>query len=336
MDANPRFFGGTEYMITRFKTFIEPELTKLTNYNVFSLPGNVSNLNNYDKPGIIWLHNLPTQFGSDIPYYFSKPKYTQYVQQVIVPSNFVKKHLLENYTFEQNQIIVIPNAIDPLTFNEKKYDRTIPKLIYTSNSARGLEMLLQAADKINVPFELEIFTNMNPHIEGFFEGDSAKRWILELLEEKPNIKMYGKTNKVTLRRHIEDANIFAYPSTYLETSCISLIEAMSAGVYCVVSKTGALPETGKRYPAYFEWQGVLNNLITQDQAHDSTLLRKLHSENYGANIEIVAKHLEQALFTVQHQLPDMQKQVAFANRTYNWERIKDLWLEWHDELPENP
>ena len=328
MYINNNFFGGTEYMAYKFQEKILPELPKINNYNLWVMPGGINNL--YDKPNILWLHNFPHQFGDEINYLFNKKQYTQNFYQVIVPSHFTKNFLIKNYAFTKSQVTVIPNALEPLTFHKDKFNTALPKMIYISDPSRGLEMLLEAANRITIPFELEIFTDMNPHINGFYQEDQPKKWVIELLKNKPNIKMYGRTNKATLKQHIESAHVFAYPSTYLETSCLSLMEAMSAGLICVVSDKGALPETGKRYPFYFNWEGELNQLIDSGRAYDLNNLRNLHFNNYEQNVNIVVSELEKALFNATHTIPEMEKQVGFVNRTYSWDRIKDLWIEWHD------
>ena len=46
-----------------------------------------------------------------------------------------------------------------------------------------------------------------------------------------------------MRSELSTFDILAYPSTFEETSCISVIDALSAGLKVVCSNIGALPET---------------------------------------------------------------------------------------------
>ena len=45
----------------------------------------------------------------------------------------------------------------------------------------------------------------------------------------------------------------AQKSTFEETSCISLLECMAAGLYCITTDFGALFETGAEFPMYIPY-----------------------------------------------------------------------------------
>lgn len=328
-------YGGTEYMSATFNQQILPYLPKLQEYSLEIIPGyHLSLLNLFNTKAILWLHNLPEQLGEEMVAAMRTPIVRDAYYHIIVPSKWTKKYLIDNFGVAPNKITAIPNAIHPLNYTDsKKHDVVMPKFIYYSDSMRGLEMLLQGAALVDEPFTLDIYTNMNPHTQGFGPNTPPNKWVLELIEEKPHINIYGRTNNITLRRRIEEANVFLYPSTYLETSCISLMEAMSAGLLCVVPKIGALSETGQRYPIYFDWTSTMNELIHTHQAHDTVNYRNLYPADYGDNVLRVKQCIENAIFRIHRDLPDIDQQVGFVNRTYSWERIKDLWIEWHDKLP---
>ena len=65
--------------------------------------------------------------------------------------------------------------------------------------------------------------------------------------QHPKIRYHGTQPNAAVREALTRAHVFAYPSVLRpETSCLCLIEAMSAGLVCVHSNLGALFETAWR------------------------------------------------------------------------------------------
>ena len=48
--------------------------------------------------------------------------------------------------------------------------------------------------------------------------------------------------------------MFAYPSTWEETSCNAALESMAAGLFCIVTNFGALYETCSEFPVYVTYE----------------------------------------------------------------------------------
>jgi glycosyltransferase involved in cell wall biosynthesis len=332
-EPNKIAYGGTEYMVRLVEKNIVPYMPKLEKYETFCMPGLTPNvIDLIDKDLVVWNHNLLTQFGNHTAYMFSKPSIQDSVRYWIVPSNFSKQHHIENFNIEENKIFVINNAITPLNPNLKKYNKCKkPKIIYTSNPGRGLELLLHAIKKIDLDFELNIYGDWKPEIQDFSKNENPLKWVQEVLED-PRINVYGHTAKNTLRRRISESHIFAYPSTYLETSCISLIEAMSAGLVCVVPNAGALGETsGGTFPI-FNWAGELKELVDRGFGENLTDFSIRFKDDFNVNVDAYAEQLTSAIEKVNKNNTDIESQVEYANNTYSWETVKKSWLEWHDNI----
>jgi glycosyltransferase involved in cell wall biosynthesis len=102
--------------------------------------------------------------------------------------------------------------------------------------------------------------------------------------------------------------MFAYPSIWEETSCISLLESMAAGLYCVVTNYGALYETGAEFPVYVNYETNFVNLAHQ----------------FAEGIKICRDTLHEP--AIQEHLDEQQK---YVKRFYSWDKKS---LEWTNFL----
>ena len=102
--------------------------------------------------------------------------------------------------------------------------------------------------------------------------------------------------------------MYVYPSIFEETSCISAIESLSAGLYSIVTNYGALYETCAEFPMYVTY--------TKDL--------KILSQTFAVAIEMAAKTLHET--AIQDSL-DMQQ--AYYKKYYNWDKRA---MEWNNFL----
>jgi glycosyltransferase involved in cell wall biosynthesis len=290
--------GGTEYMARNFRKKILPLTPKLQNYLSVIVPGivpNESNLYNSNKQIIMWIHNTPSQYTEEALRILRNPKFLDKIKYFIAVSESGKQEILKQVNIEPERIYVIPNAVNPLRYNSIKFNKPNKiKVITASSPDRGLVILLNSLPLIKEDFELDIFGSFNP--DKFPE-----------LTPDPRINFYGFSAKATVAKHYELAHIHAYPSTYIETFCISQAEAMSAGLLCVTSDIGALPEVSNGYTTIYPYEPDNNK-----------------------HIEIFAEKLSEAINTIKSGNWNPEAQIEYVNKTYSWDAIKDKWLEFHE------
>lgn len=279
---------------------ISPYVPKLSNYLCLIVPGRtpaIETIYNSDKPVILWMHNTTYQFGKDERKFLSDPKFHDKLKYLIVVSEFQKQETIKDVGIPAEKIIVIPNAIEALKYEPTKFNRVDKvKLINTSSPDRGIDVLLNSMTFINEDFELDIFSKFNPNEFPYYVPD-------------PRINFYGFSHKSTVRKHYEAAHIHAYPSTYQETFCISQAEAMSAGLLCLTSDLGALPE--------------VSNGFTKTYTPPSDPIE---------HAKLFAEHLTKAIQEIKSGSFNPTAQIEYVNTTYSWEAIKQKWIKFHELL----
>ena len=129
--------------------------------------------------------------------------------------------------------------------------------------------------------------------------------LIEQAKVLPNVNYIGyQPNEVILDK-LSDYHMFAYPSIWQETSCISALEAMASGLYCVVTNYGALYETCAEFPIYVNY------------TDDYTRLAK----NFAHAIKVGMNHLHQD-FIYDH----LQLQQNYTKRFYHWDKKAVQWI----------
>ena len=115
---------------------------------------------------------------------------------------------------------------------------------------------------------------------------------------------HGFQENSVVREALQQAHIYAYPNVWPETSCISVIEAMSAGCQIVCPNFAALPET---------------------TGHFATMYQFSEDMNFHANV--FANMLHAAIEN--HNTEDMQRKMMFqknwTDNFYNWDLRADEW-----------
>jgi glycosyltransferase involved in cell wall biosynthesis len=136
-----------------------------------------------------------------------------------------------------------------------------PVLVYTSTPFRGLGVLLDSFPSIReaVPgTRLRIFSSMGVYLVKP-EQDSYRQ-LYRRAAAMEGVEYVGSIGQRELAAEINGAAALAYPSTFKETSCISVMEAMAAGAAIFSTRLGAIPETSGGYASLIDWhedQGVL-------------------------------------------------------------------------------
>lgn len=203
---------------------------------------------------------------------------------------------------------VIKNATNPFPAHAKPKGKI--KLIYTSTPWRGLDVLLQAFKLLNRnDVEIDVYSSTEIYGKQFAASiGNAFDGLFYELSKTPGVNLMGYRPNHIVRDALAEAHIFAYPSTFEETSCIAAIEAMCAGCQAVVTNYGALPETCGEFGSFVSYDSNRSRLaLNYAKALDNAI------DQYWSNST--------------QQL--LEEQTTFYNKHWTWPK---RFIQWQNLL----
>jgi len=296
--------GGTEIAKRKLAAIIDPNL--LENFQIIS--SRVRELD-FKKIRIFWANDLPEDPESKK---FKNQEFKDSFHKFVFISNwqYQRYQLIHGFPYDDKSIILesgIEPAFGALSAEDifEFKDKEKIRLVYTSTPQRGLEILVPVFEKLCEKIDnihLDVFSSFK--IYGWDETDKQYEPLYDRIRKHPNMTYHGFVPNEQLKDHLNKCHVFAYPCTWIETSCRAMLEAMSAGLVCVHPNYGALPETS----------GSLNIMYHGDQDMNK------HAQVFG-------NHLAAAIsFVKNNEHKHIVKfNKAFVDSRYSILRIKSQW-----------
>ena len=233
MNNNP--MGGTELMYNELLKRIDKSV--LDRVSIFNYPAYAD----VTKKTIYWNQ---LSYDQQVVKFLKESNSIDVIDHFVFVSHWQSEIFRKQYGIPGYKTSVIKNAC--IGVNKRvsgKRDKL--KICYTSTPWRGLDILLSAWEMINPQnCELHIFSDTKIYGTDFSNSEESKyEHLYEKAKSLNGVIYRGTIPNEELRRELSDFDILAYPSTFEETSCISVIEALSAGLRVICSNLGALPET---------------------------------------------------------------------------------------------
>jgi glycosyltransferase involved in cell wall biosynthesis len=254
-----------------------------------------------DKPNVLWLHD--TWDDPEVQHLKEQESRDRFAKLVFVSNYQLATYNLALGVPYQNAI-VLRNAIDPIEYKEK--DEDVIRIIYHTTPHRGLNLVVAAvkaiAEEMGDKIHLDVYSSFEAY--GWKERDKPYEDLFEEIRQHPNMTYHGFQPNDVVRSALQEAHIFAYPSVWPETSCISAIEAMSAGCEVVCPNFAALPETTGNFARMYQF-----------------------NEDMGEHANVFANQLFQAI--VEHRDENLQKKLMFqknwVDNFFNWDLRAAEW-----------
>jgi glycosyltransferase involved in cell wall biosynthesis len=215
-------------------------------------------------------------------------------------------YLIQQFTkkFElpTEKCLVIKNGIENIEPISTIYKKGEPiKIIHQCTPWRGLSVLLGAMQLVKNPLiTLDVYSSTEVYGKYFYkQNDHEYHELYDQAKKLKNVNYIGYKPNEYIKEHL-----IVYPSIWEETFCISALEAMAAGLYCVTTNYGALYETCAEFPMYIPYSNNYRSL----------------ARKFATGIEIAAKSLE-APGIRDH----LKMQKDYVNQFYNWKVKGSTW-----------
>ena len=262
----------------------------------------------FSKKTIYWNQ---LSYDQDAVQALKDPKLVEQIDHFVFVSHWQSEMFRKIFNIPGYKTHVLKNAsLGVMSRVQGKRDKV--RLCYTSTPWRGLDVLLDAWELAKPDnCELHIFSSCQIYGPEFGENDVNYQSLYDRCTTLPGVVYRGSIPNLNLRKELPTFDILAYPNTFEETSCIAVIEALSAGLRVVTSNLGALPETTEGWARMYPY-------LMDPSLHAQTFANVLLEE-----IEIVRKG------KLDHHL---NQQVNLYNTRWTWDYRIQEWLKFLDGL----
>ena len=297
--------GATEIQHELLKKYVSKELLDQVQICT-SIPGKVPLDPN--KINILWQKNSWDQ--PNLQEFFSNKERHKEYDWYVFNSHWNYEKFRYFFDIPCKKSIVIKNGIN--FFPQRKvYKKGEPiKIIHHCTPWRGLNVLLRAMQEIQDPnITLDVYSSTQVYGDYFKKhNDDQFKPLYEQANSLTNVNYIGYKPNEFIRDIMPKYDMFVYPSTFEETSCVSALEALASGVHVITNNFGALYETCAEWPVYVNYNNDLETMAI-DTANA---------------IKVAASYLHEDF--IQNHLEEQQK---FYKRFYSWEKKG---MEWNNFL----
>ena len=301
---NNECFGGSENQLRLLLKHLPDESFKDINL--------ILNNTNYDliekdKINVLWMQHFVNQeevknLGSE--------DYVNKLDHIVFNSNWNFEKFQYQFKIPESKSVVIKNAIENIDSHEKPRDKI--NLIYHTTPWRGLVHLLKVFKNLNLKnVELNICSSTIIYGKKF-DNILGKKYknIFEECKNTKNVNYLGFVENNKIINLLKNMHIYAFPSVWPETSCISAIEAMAAGCEIVSSNLGALYETCAPFGTFVTFDKNFENFEKKYQKVLEGSIENFWSEKNQKKIKL-------------------QREVI--NLTYSWSERSKEWISFFQE-----
>jgi glycosyltransferase involved in cell wall biosynthesis len=188
-----------------------------------------------------------------------------------------------------------------------------PVLLYAGATPRGIIHMPVLLDHLRVKqndFTVEMYCKCAPS-----RDPKANDEYLNRMRALPHVTHAGMVGQRELLRRMKRAALMVSPNPWPETSCITLMEAMAAGLSAVTTNRAALPETAA---------GFARHVALDDADHPTRFDMPLPYEQFAQAISAAMDEWTQDPADMEQKL---RAQIMYFKAHYQWGQRVQPWLE---------
>jgi len=293
--------GATELQMEMLNKYVSKEILDQVQICT-SIPGKVPIDPN--KLNILWQKNSWDQ--PNLQEFFRNKERHQEYDWYVFNSHWNYEKFRYFFDIPTEKSVVIKNGSENFP-KRKVYKKGDPiKLIHHCTPWRGLNVLLRAMQEIKNPnIILDVYSSSQVYGDDFSKVHDEEFFPLyEQAKQLPNVNYIGYKPNEYILEQMPNYDMFVYPSIFEETSCVSALEALTAGVHVITNNFGALYETCAEWPVYINYSTNYEQMAIDTASAINTAADYLHED------------------FIQDHLDEQQK---FYKRFYNWNKKGQEW-----------
>lgn len=270
----------------------------------------------FDVPLVLWTQHAHDQPGISALSHLNERK--RWAGFAFV-SNWQRDCYERQFSIRREKSRVLRNAVSPAFANVSQTQPWFsaglpPTLFYTSTPFRGLDVLLKAFPIIRnaVPgTRLRVYSSMA--VYQVSSTDDAFHHLYRQCQSTDGVDYVGSLGQSALAEELATGAALAYPSTFAETSCIAVLEAIAVGASVFTTGLGVLPETTSGLAELVDWQSNADLLAESFAAMTVSALGEMQKNPSQAAVR-------------------REERIKFIRDNYQWPLRAREWSGWLSEL----
>jgi glycosyltransferase involved in cell wall biosynthesis len=248
-----------------------------------SIPGKVPLDPN--KVNILWQKNSWDQPNLQ-EFFGNKARHKEY-DWYVFNSHWNYEKFRYFFDIPTDRSVVIKNGTNNFP-TRRPYQKGKPiKILHHNTPWRGLNVLLRAMQEIKDPnITLDVYSSTQVYGKAFKkQNDDQFKPLYEQAKQLPNVNYIGYETNEYILKHMTDYDLYVYPSIFEETSCVSALEALAAGVHVITNNFGALYETCAEWPVYVNYSTNYEQMAKDFAAAIQVAANYLHEDFIQDHLE---------------------------------------------------